>query len=102
MPIFVGDAHVLGTFPIGPVAGAACNATVMSREDSLDIGIMIDPAAIDDPDRFGDIVQATLDAYTATRADDASALGIAQAWPMSIGWVTARLRFAPAHQVGKT
>ena len=65
MPIFVGDAHVLGTFPIGPVAGAACNATVMSREDSLDIGVMVDPAAIDDPDRFGDIVQATLDAYTA-------------------------------------
>ena len=40
----------------------------MSREDSLDIGIMIDPAAIDDPDRFGDIVQATLDAYTANAA----------------------------------
>jgi hypothetical protein len=64
VPIFVGDAHVLGTFPIGPVAGAACNATVMSRENSLNIGIMVDPAAIDDPDRFGDIVQATLDAYT--------------------------------------
>ena len=28
--------------------------------------------------------------------------GMAQAWPMSIGRVTARLRFAPAHQVGKT
>ncbi|HAB57232.1 MAG: hypothetical protein CL433_02330 [Acidimicrobiaceae bacterium] len=64
VPIFAGDAQVLGTFPIGPVAGAACNATVMSREGSLDIGIMVDPSAIDDPDRFGEIVQATLDAYT--------------------------------------
>ena len=94
VPIFVGDAHVLGTFPIGPVAGAACNATVMSREDSLDIGIMIDPAAIDDPDRFGDIVQATLDAYTATRADDASALrncaGLADVDRMGDGPVTVR------------
>ena len=62
VPIFLGNAHVLWTFPIGPVAGAACNATVMSREDSLDVGIMI----IDRnrrPDNFGDIVQATLDAY---------------------------------------
>lgn len=42
-------------------AGAACNATATSREDSLDIGIMVDPAAIDDPDRFGEIVQATFD-----------------------------------------
>ena len=65
LPIFVADAHVLGTFPIGPVAGAACNATVMSREDSLDVGIMVDPAAIDDPDRFGEIVQAAFDAYMA-------------------------------------
>ncbi|MEO0495167.1 MAG: wax ester/triacylglycerol synthase domain-containing protein [Actinomycetota bacterium] len=65
VPIHVGAARVLATFPVGPVAGAACNATVMSHEDSLDVGIMIDPAAIDDPDRFGELVQATFDGYAA-------------------------------------
>ena len=38
VPIFVGDAHVLGTFPIGPVAGAACNATVMSARTASTSG----------------------------------------------------------------
>ncbi|MEM8707568.1 MAG: wax ester/triacylglycerol synthase domain-containing protein [Actinomycetota bacterium] len=65
IPVYAGDALVEATFPIGPVAGAACNATVMSNNGTLDVGIMIDPAAIDDPDRFGEIVQETFDAYAA-------------------------------------
>ena len=68
-PIYVAGARVEESFPIGPVAGAACNATVMSYDGSLDIGIMIDPAAIDDPDRFGELVQAVFDRY-ATEGND--------------------------------
>lgn len=63
VPLFIGDARVEAGFPIGPIAGAACNATVMSYDGSLDIGIMVDPAAIDDPDRFGELVQQVLDGY---------------------------------------
>ncbi|MEM9466383.1 MAG: wax ester/triacylglycerol synthase domain-containing protein [Actinomycetota bacterium] len=63
IPIFIGGARVDAAYPIGPVAGAACNATVMSYDGSLDIGIMVDPAAIDDPDRFGELVQQVLDTY---------------------------------------
>ena len=63
VPLFIGNARVEAAFPIGPIAGAACNATVMSYDGSLDIGIMVDPAAIDDPDRFGELVQQVLDSY---------------------------------------
>lgn len=65
IPLFVAGAMVEAAYPIGPVAGAACNATTMSNNGVLDIGIMIDPAAIDDPDRFGELVQQTLDGYAA-------------------------------------
>ena len=65
IPIHIGGVRVEAAYPIGPVAGAACNATVMSYDGSLDIGIMVDPAAIDDPDRFGDLVQQVLDGYAA-------------------------------------
>jgi len=64
-PIFIGGAEVEATYPIGPVAGAACNATLMSYNGSLDIGIMIDPSAIAEPHRFAALVQSALDEYAA-------------------------------------
>ncbi len=64
-PIYIGGARVDAGYPIGPIAGAACNATVMSYDGSLDIGVMIDPAAIEDPDRFGELLQQVLDGYAA-------------------------------------
>ncbi len=66
IPIYVGRALVEATYPIGPVAGAACNATVMSYDGSLDMGVMIDPAAISDPEGFARLLQATLDRFAAS------------------------------------
>jgi len=63
IPIYVGGAKVEATYPVGPVAGAAANATLMSYDGSLDIGVMIDPAAITDPERFRELLQATLDEF---------------------------------------
>jgi len=63
IPIYVGGARVEATYPVGPVAGAAANATLMSYDGSLDIGIMIDPAAITNPERFRELLQATLDEF---------------------------------------
>ncbi|MEM9201913.1 MAG: wax ester/triacylglycerol synthase domain-containing protein [Actinomycetota bacterium] len=65
VPLYIAGAEVEAAYPIGPVAGAACNATVMSNNGSLDVGIMIDPAAIDDPDFFGECVQRVFDGYIA-------------------------------------
>ncbi len=63
IPLYIGGARVTATFPIGPLAGAASNATVMSYNGSLDIGVIIDPAAIPDTEAFRATLQATLDRY---------------------------------------
>ena len=48
--LFVAGARVLANHPMGPTAGTACNATVLSYCDSLDIGLNLDTAAVDDPE----------------------------------------------------
>jgi hypothetical protein len=35
---------------MGPVAGTAFNLTTLSYNGSLDMGVFIDPAAVEDPD----------------------------------------------------
>lgn len=57
-PLFVSGARVLGVITMGPVAGTACNATAMSYENNFDIGMFIDPIAVDAPGDFRDEVDA--------------------------------------------
>lgn len=59
--LYVSGARVLRIISMGPVAGTACNATALSYENGFDIGLFIDPAAIDAPADFRDAVQASLD-----------------------------------------
>ena len=47
--LFIGGARIEGNFPIGPMAGCAFNLTTMSYGGRLDMGCMMDTAAIDDP-----------------------------------------------------
>ena len=56
VPIWVGGAVALSSVPIGPVAGTACNVTLMSYADRADIGLHIDPEAIADADLWRDCV----------------------------------------------
>jgi len=58
MPLYVSGARVLCIVTMGPVAGTACNATALSYENSFDIGLFIDPVAIDAPSDFRDAVDA--------------------------------------------
>jgi hypothetical protein len=37
-------------FPVGPLAGAALNITLLSYQNDLNIGVVSDPAAVPDPD----------------------------------------------------
>ena len=46
---FVAGAKVLAGIPLGPVAGTAGNLTTISQNGSLDMGLLVDPAAITDP-----------------------------------------------------
>jgi diacylglycerol O-acyltransferase / wax synthase len=56
--LYVSGARVLRIVSMGPVAGTACNATALSYENSFDIGLFIDPTAIDAPGDFRDAVEA--------------------------------------------
>ena len=46
--LYIAGAHVLANHPFGPTGGTAFNATVLSYRGSMDIGLNIDTAAIDD------------------------------------------------------
>ena len=47
--LFMAGARVDANYPMGPTAGVAFNATVLSYMDRLDMGIAVDAAAIEDP-----------------------------------------------------
>jgi diacylglycerol O-acyltransferase len=48
-PLYMCGAKVLQNIPIGPIAGTAFNITTVSYNGSLDIGLAIDPRAVEDP-----------------------------------------------------
>ncbi|MEM8620386.1 MAG: wax ester/triacylglycerol synthase domain-containing protein [Actinomycetota bacterium] len=49
---FVAGARVVGNVPIGPLLGVPVNLTALSQGDRFDIGVHIDPAAIEEPAMF--------------------------------------------------
>jgi len=61
IPLYVSGARVLQIVTMGPVAGTACNATALSYENGFDIGLFIDPEAIDAPGDFRDAIAAAFD-----------------------------------------
>ena len=47
--LYMAGARVEANYPMGPTAGVAFNATVLSYMDRLDVGLVTDSAAIEDP-----------------------------------------------------
>jgi diacylglycerol O-acyltransferase / wax synthase len=47
--LWIAGARVLANHPMGPTAGTAFNATVLSYKDRFDVGLNMDAGAIDDP-----------------------------------------------------
>jgi hypothetical protein len=50
VPVFVAGAQLLENYPVGPLAGVAYNLTLLSYNNSLDMGVNIDTAAVTDPE----------------------------------------------------
>jgi len=48
--LYIAGAKIVGNFPIGPMAGTAFNLTTLSCAGNLDMGCVMDLAAIEDPD----------------------------------------------------
>jgi len=60
--LYMGGALIESNYPIGPLAGTAFNLTTMSYRGSMCMGLVVDPAAISDPDQLlADIEQAYCD-----------------------------------------
>jgi WS/DGAT/MGAT family acyltransferase len=55
--LYVAGAHILANHPMGPTAGTAFNATVLGYKDSLDLGLNVDTAAVEDPAHLGACIE---------------------------------------------
>lgn len=54
--LYTAGAHIESNHPMGPTAGTAFNATVLSYRGNLDLGLNCDTAAIDDPGLLRDCI----------------------------------------------
>ena len=52
VPLYLAGAQLLANHPVGPLMGVAFNLTAMSYSGSFDIGVHLDRAAIEHPDRL--------------------------------------------------
>ncbi|MDW3219810.1 MAG: wax ester/triacylglycerol synthase family O-acyltransferase [Acidimicrobiales bacterium] len=56
IPLYVSGAKAERLVTMGPLAGTPCNATAVSYMGFFDVGIFIDPVAIEEPEAFRDCV----------------------------------------------
>lgn len=61
VPLYLRGVPVTAIIPFGPLAGAACNVTLLSYQNDLNIGINVDPVAVPDTDEFIRCVQLGYD-----------------------------------------
>jgi diacylglycerol O-acyltransferase len=61
-PLYISGAKVLSNYPFGPLAGTAFNLTCMSYNGRVDMGLFVDPVAVEDPANLRDHID---DAYEA-------------------------------------
>jgi WS/DGAT/MGAT family acyltransferase len=61
IPLYISGAEILENIIMGPVAGTAFNLTAISYNGSLDLGVFIDPAAVEDPGELRDCLAAGYD-----------------------------------------
>ena len=59
--LYIAGAKIVGNFPIGPMAGTAFNLTTMSFAGNLDMGCVMDTAAIEDPDLLMSCLRSSYD-----------------------------------------
>ncbi len=67
IPLYLAGARIVASYPFGPRAGTAINVTTLGYADALDIGINVDPAAVEDIDGL------MIDLHTSFAALDALA-----------------------------
>ena len=61
VPLYLAGARVDENYPIGPTAGTAFNLTCLSYGGSLDMGLNIDVAAVDQPVLLRNLMEESFD-----------------------------------------
>ena len=69
VPLFIAGAKMLANYPVGPLAGVAFNATLMSYLGSLDVGLNIDEAAVTEPVMLAEELQTAFAEVCALASD---------------------------------
>lgn len=59
--LYVAGARILANHPVGPMVGTAFNLTTMSMAGRLDMGLLVDEAAVGDPGLLRDCLVAAYD-----------------------------------------
>jgi len=63
--LYIAGARCEGLFPLGPVSGTAFNLTTVSYAGDLDMGLVVDAGAVDDPPALRDHLAAAYRALLA-------------------------------------
>jgi WS/DGAT/MGAT family acyltransferase len=80
VPVYVAGAKTLANYPIGPLAGVAFNATMISYDGNLDVGLNIDAAAVEHPARLAELLDTSFkDLHRAKAKTKTTATGSATA-----------------------
>lgn len=65
IPMYLAGAKMLENYPVGPLGGVAFNLTMLSYLGSLDMGINIDTAAVDQPELLVSCLSTALEDFLA-------------------------------------
>ncbi len=68
VPLYLGGARIVASYPLGPRSGCALNATVLSYGDEMHVGMNIDPAAVEDIPALMDDIADSFDELLASAA----------------------------------
>jgi len=60
IPLYIAGGLITENYPVGPLGGVAFNATLLSYNGSLDIGIHIDSAAVEQPELLRQEIERSL------------------------------------------
>ncbi len=60
--LYIAGGRCEAVYPMGPVSGTAFNLTTMSYAGSLDMGLVVDAGAVEDPVALRDHIEAAYQA----------------------------------------
>ena len=88
VPLYIAGGLIIENYPVGPLGGVAFNATLLSYNGSLDIGIHIDTAAVAEPGLLRDRIEQSLNRLIYSAPQSAPAANAADATTSKRRWWT--------------